>query len=137
MAQAHIFTFESIPTVDRGEGVTTKPMVSKAVGSTKLTNGVTTFPAGGALRLHTHNCDESVTLIAGEGIVEIEGTQTPLKPFDTTFVPAGVPHRFINKSSKPMSILWNYTSVDVTRTFADTGETVGQLSPTDKGGTRA
>jgi hypothetical protein len=36
-----------------------------------------------------------------------------------------------------MSILWNYTSVDVTRTFTDTGETVRQLSPTDKGGTRA
>ena len=137
MAKAHIFQFDTIPTVDRGEGVTTKPLVSKAVGSTKLTNGVTTFPPGGALRLHSHNCDESVTLILGEGVVEIDGNQTPMKPFDTTFVPAGVVHRFLNKSAKPMSILWNYTSVDVTRTFTDTGETVGQLSPTDKGGTKA
>ncbi len=137
MANAHIFRFEAIPSVDRGEGISTKPLVSKAVGSTKLTNGVTTFPPGSALRLHSHNCDESVTLIVGEGVAEIDGRQTPLKPFDTTFVPAGVPHRFLNTSAKPMSILWNYTSVDVTRTFADTGETVGQLSATDKGGTRA
>jgi quercetin dioxygenase-like cupin family protein len=137
MAKAHIFTFDSIPPVDRGEGVTAKPLVSKAVGSTKLTNGITTFPPGGALRPHSHNCDESVTLIVGEGVVEIDGQQTALKPFDTTFVPAGVVHRFLNKSTQPMSILWNYTSVDVTRTFTDTGETVRQLSPTDKGGTRA
>ena len=137
MIKSHIFKFDSIPAVDRGEGITTKPFVSKAVGSTKLTNGITTFPPGSALRLHAHNCDESVTLIAGEGVVEIDGQQTSLKPFDTTFAPAGVMHRFLNKSAQPMSILWNYTSVDVTRTFADTGETVGQLSATDKGGTRA
>ncbi len=136
MAKAHIFRFEEIVSVDRGEGISTKPLVSKTVGSTKLTNGITTFPPGTGLRLHMHNCDESVTLIEGEGVVEIDGEQSPMKPFDTTFVPAGVPHRFFNKSDRPMRILWNYTSVDVTRTFADTGETVGQLEAGDKGGTR-
>jgi quercetin dioxygenase-like cupin family protein len=137
MAKAHIFRFDEIAPVDRGEGISTKPFVSKAVGSTNLTNGVTTFPPGGALRLHTHNCDESVTLIEGQGLVEIDGEQFPMKPFDTTFVPAGTPHRFINKGAQPMRILWNYTSVNVTRTFTDTGETVGQLAPGDKGGIRA
>ncbi len=137
MAKAHLFRFDEIPSVDRGEGISTKPFVSKTVGSTTLTNGVTTFPPGAALRLHSHNCDESVTLIEGEGVVEINGKQFPIKPFDTTFVPAGIPHRFLNTSPRPMRILWNYTSVNVTRTFADTGETVSQLGPGDKGGTRA
>ncbi len=136
MAKAHLFRFDEIASVDRGEGISTKPFVSKMVGSTNLTNGVTTFPPGAALRLHSHNCDESVTLIEGEGVVEIDGEQFPIRPFDTTFVPAGIPHRFLNKSSRPMRILWNYTSVNVTRTFTDTGETVTQLGSGDKGGTR-
>ncbi len=137
MGKAHLFRFDEIPSVDRGEGISTKPFVSKTVGSTYLTNGVTTCPPGAALRLHSHNCDESVTLIEGEGVVEIDGEQFPIKPFDTTFVPAGIPHRFLNRSARLMRILWNYTSVNVTRTFTDTGETVGQLTAEDKGGTRA
>ena len=136
MAKAHIFRFDEIQSVDRGEGISTRPMVSKAAGATGLSNGVTTFPPGAAIRLHTHNCDESVTLIEGVGVAEIEGKQFPVKPFDTTYVPAGVAHRFINTGKKQMRILWNYTSVNVTRTFADTGETVGHMTGADKGGTR-
>ncbi len=136
MARMHIFRFDEIPPVDRGEGVFTTPLVSKAVGSTHLTNGITTFPPGAALRVHTHNCDESVTLVEGEGVAEIDGSQFPMRLFDTTFVPAGIAHRFINMSKKPMRILWNYTSVNVTRTYADTGETVGHMTSADKGGIR-
>ncbi len=132
--KAHIFFFDKIEAVARGEGIATRPLVSKEVGSTGLTTGITTFPPGAAIRLHTHNCDEAVTIIQGEGVAEIDGKQTPLKTFDTTFVPTGVPHRFINKSSRPMSILWQYASANVTRTFADTGETVGHLTAADKGG---
>ena len=42
---------------------------------------------------------------------------------DTTWVPANVPHRFINASdTEPMRILWIYAQVDAARTSAATGE---------------
>lgn len=136
MTKAHLFRFDEITPIDRGGGIFTKLLVGKEVGSTNLTSGIATFPSGGALRLHTHNCDESVTLIEGEGVAEIDGEEFPVKPFDTTFVPAGVAHRFLNRSARPMRILWNYMSVNVTRTFVDTGETVAHMTSADKGATR-
>jgi hypothetical protein len=57
--------------------------------------------------------------------------------YDTTFVLAGVAHRFLNTGDRQMRILWNYTSVEATRTFVDTGETVTHMTAGDKGGTRA
>lgn len=72
----------------------------------------------------THNCIESVMIIEGEAIVDIDGVETPLTTHDTTFVPANIPHRFKNASSeKRMRILWTYASADATRTLVASGET--------------
>jgi mannose-6-phosphate isomerase-like protein (cupin superfamily) len=45
-------------------------------------------------------------------------------PDDTTWVPANLPHRFINASeTETLRIFWIYARVDATRTNAATGET--------------
>jgi len=112
------------PVVQRGGGVTTIPLVSRACGSTGLINGITIFPPGGSIALHWHNCEESVMVLAGRATVEIDGTLHDMGPGDTTWVPAGVPHRFLNASeTEEMRILWTYARVDATRTSAATGET--------------
>ena len=112
------------PVVQRGGGVTTIPLVSRACGSTGLINGITIFPPGGSIALHWHNCEESVMVLAGRATVEIDGTLHEMGPGDTTWVPAEVPHRFINASgTEEMRILWTYARVDATRTSARTGET--------------
>ena len=63
-------------------------------------------------------------LLEGNAVAEIDGERHALKPLDTTFIPANIPHRFINVSeTEPMKILWIYASVDANRTLIETGDT--------------
>ncbi|TCR80191.1 cupin domain-containing protein [Rhizobium sp. BK376] len=109
---------------ERGGGARTIPMVTRGVGSTSLLNGITEFEPQAAIGLHTHNCEESVMVLEGSAIAEIDGIEYPMGPGDTTWVPANLPHRFINASStERMRIFWTYASVDATRTLVATGDT--------------
>ena len=128
----HILEFDKLPEVDRGTGVKTKLLAHKELGSKNITNGITRFEPGAKIALHYHNCDESVAIIEGEAVAEVDGNRHVMHKWDTTFVPAGVPHRFINDSDKPMAILWTYGASYVTRTFVETGVTVEHMSAADR-----
>ena len=131
MSEPHILKYDEIRVIQRGGGVITRPLVGTWIGAEGFTSGITTFPPGTAIKLHTHNVEEAVTILEGNAQCDVDGQTFDLKPFDTTYVPSGIPHRFVNVGSGPMSILWTYTSTHVTRTFVDTGETVEHLSPGD------
>jgi len=131
-AKFHILKFDELEVVDRGTGVKTRLLVHHGLGSENLTSGYTRFDPGAKIALHWHNCDESVVIQEGDAIAEVEGQRFPMKAMDTTFVKAGVPHRFVNESDKPMAILFTYASGHVTRTFVDTGVTVEHMSVNDK-----
>lgn len=112
-----------LKTTDRGGGARTTPLVTRKCGSTSMINGITAFDPGASIGLHKHNCEESVMVLDGHAIAEIGGVPHQLGPNDTTWIPANVPHRFINASqSEPMRIFWVYASIDATRTMIATGE---------------
>lgn len=127
-----VIKVESVPTLDRGSGILTTPLVTHlSVGGAKIVTGISSYPRGEGAPLHHHNCDEQVTLLSGTGEVEIDGVVTPLVPHDSTYIEGGIQHAFRNTGADPMVILWIYPAERVTRTFADTGETVEHLSEQD------
>lgn len=127
-----IIRTRDVARIDRGGGVVTIPLVTKTSDNTALiTTGISTYPPGTGAPLHSHNCDEHVTLLEGVADVEIEGEVTPLERYDSTYVPAGLAHAFRNRGDGPMTILWVYPTQEVTRTLIATGITVEHLSAED------
>lgn len=124
---AKLIKFNQADPVARGDGIESIRLTPEPLEGQGFTMGVTTFPPGTSIRLHSHNTIEQVTVLEGEGIAVINGEETPARPYDTTQIPPGEFHRFINTGAEIMRILWVYGSTEVTRTFADTGETVSQF----------
>ncbi len=113
-----------LPSVDRGGGNRTIPLVSRAVGSAQMLTGITIIGPGSAIPHHFHNCEETVLVLEGTGWAEIGRDIHEVGPLDTTWIPAEVPHRFRNGSAEAiLKIFWVYASVDATRTLVSTGET--------------
>jgi 3-isopropylmalate dehydrogenase len=119
---------------DRGTGVRTLPYVGKWNAERNMvTTGVTEFPSGAGIPLHTHNVEESVLILEGQATAVIGHDSFDLEPGDATWAPAGVPHRFANRGQGPMRIYWVYGGREVTRTICATGETFEHLSERDRG----
>lgn len=113
-----------LPAHERGGGVRTTALVGPSLGASAFINGITSFGPGSAIPFHSHNCEESVMLLEGEAVLEIDGEEIWLQPLDTTWIPPNVSHRFRNVSdTQAMKILWIYGRVDATRTITETGQT--------------
>ena len=96
-------------------------LVTYETGAQNISSGVTRFEPGAKIPLHYHNVEEQVTIIEGEAVAIIDGERHVLRAYDTTYVPAGTPHHFMNESDAPMAILYVYPSPYVERHFPDTG----------------
>ena len=123
--QARILRPSECTPRERGGGARTIPLVNALVGSEKTLSGITEFDPGAAIALHFHNCEETVVVLSGEGIAEIDGELFTVRPLDTSWIPAGVPHCFRNVSTtEKMQIYWTYSSLDADRTIVATGITI-------------
>jgi quercetin dioxygenase-like cupin family protein len=115
---------EELTTYERGGGARTTPLINKEVGTQSFITGYTSFEGGAVIPFHSHNCQESVVLMEGEAMMDIDGLEYQLKPHDVTFIPPNVSHRFRNLSkTNPMKILWIYENTAATRTLTETGAT--------------
>lgn len=88
-------------------------------GSVGICGGYGKFQPGTSLPCHTHDYDESITIIEGEATCEVAGRQYRLSRCDTAFVPQGKPHRFLNESDLPMAMIWVYAGSEPSRSVVD------------------
>ena len=70
-------------------------------------------------------------ILEGEATVVVRDARTDLVAGDVTWVPADVPHYFLNRGKGPMRIYWVYAGRHITRTLVATGETFDHLSEQD------
>lgn len=123
-SQAALLKPENLKTYERGGDARTTPLVGPELGCSAFITGYTSFGGGAEIPFHSHNCEESVVLMEGEAILDIDGLEYQLKAHDVTFIPPNVSHRFRNLSkTNPMKIMWIYARTDATRTLTETGAT--------------
>lgn len=109
-------------------GIWVKKLAVPETGTQSISVGIATFEPGASLPCHIHHCEESITIIEGEAFVDVAGERTRMRAYDTSHVPAGTPHRFLNASqTEKMSILWVYASTDMGRTLVDPEECRGEF----------
>jgi mannose-6-phosphate isomerase-like protein (cupin superfamily) len=54
---------------------------------------------------HQHTYDEVVHVLAGQGVVHLDGEQTPIGPGTSIYLPPGTPHCLENTGSEPLQVL--------------------------------
>ncbi len=101
------------PTVEIVGGVEFEPAVGSHNGAEGLTTGLSTLHPGARLPYHRHPYAETLTLLRGEVLMEVEGRIYALSPLDNITIPSGLAHAAFNPSSREMAIL--YAAVPTTR----------------------
>lgn len=107
----------------RPGGATTVQMITPDTGARDLLNGFTDIPPGCGIPLHFHNVEESVLVLEGEAVIEIDGKTQHATAGFVAWIAAGIPHRFSNPSDTAhLRIFWTYASAEATRSLVETGE---------------
>lgn len=97
------WSFAEHPTDDqpRWHGLSRSVLVGAAQGAVHTELAVGSLAPGGWLARHIHSFEESLYLLAGELIVEIDGHAHRLVPGDYALMPVGVPHALGNAGGEP------------------------------------
>lgn len=86
------------PQLEVAPGVKFDCMVGAHNQARNLTTGLVTFAPGAVLPRHRHTFAESITLLAGRVLVDVEGRQYEIGPLDNVTIPRGLAHKVTNLS---------------------------------------
>lgn len=72
-----------------------------------LVQGIGFLPRGGEEKRHHHDIPETLHVIAGIGVAELEGERVDLAPGDTVYVPPGLVHAW-TAPEEPLRFLYTF-----------------------------
>jgi mannose-6-phosphate isomerase-like protein (cupin superfamily) len=88
-----------------------------------------TIQPGDEIGEETHEGDQILFFVEGEGEAVVGGESEPVGPNDMVFVPAGTLHNFVNSGTAPLRLLTTYAppehpdgTVHVTKADAEAAE---------------
>jgi mannose-6-phosphate isomerase-like protein (cupin superfamily) len=67
-----------------------------------------TIQAGEEIGEETHEGDQLLFFVSGDGEAVLEGESEPVTANDMVFVPAGTLHNFVNTGSEPLRLVTTY-----------------------------
>jgi 2-dehydro-3-deoxyglucarate aldolase/4-hydroxy-2-oxoheptanedioate aldolase len=86
------------PQLEVAPGITFDCQVGAHNQARNLTTALVTFAPGAVLPCHRHTFGESITLLQGRALVEVEGRCYEVGPLDNVTIPRGIAHRVANLS---------------------------------------
>lgn len=125
--QETVLRFDERPVCELSPGAFFRDLFARRLGAVGICGGHGLFHPGASLPCHTHNYDESITIVSGEANCLVRGNQYRLSGYDTAFIPKGQPHRFINQSESTMAMIWVYAGDEPDRLVVDSGYCSGAL----------
>lgn len=128
-----IARFDRVPVYPLAEGAGFRDLFAGRFGAQGICGGYGEFQPGTGLPCHTHRYDESITIVAGRATCQVAGRFYSLADYDTSMVPTGLPHRFVNETNEPMSMIWVYAGDEPERTLVDPGCCLGALCTPSSG----
>lgn len=76
------------------------------VGSRFFDHRISTYEAGAHVESHSHKVQEQIYhVLAGQGVLVVDGERRLVGPEDVTFIPPGVVHEFSNTGIDPLVFL--------------------------------
>jgi 2-keto-3-deoxy-L-rhamnonate aldolase RhmA/quercetin dioxygenase-like cupin family protein len=96
---------EDTASVEISPGIVFHPLAGAHNQARNLTTGLVIFDPAAQLPYHLHSFTESVTLLSGTVVVEVEGRRHVLEPFDNVTVPRQTPHGVVNLSATQPAVL--------------------------------
>jgi 2-dehydro-3-deoxyglucarate aldolase/4-hydroxy-2-oxoheptanedioate aldolase len=106
--------------VELARGVTFECLVGSHNQARKLTTGLVTFAPAATLPYHAHTFTESISLLSGAAIVEVEGRGYSLQKLDNVVIPPGLAHQARNPSLTEPAVFHIAMPTDSpTRTLVD------------------
>jgi quercetin dioxygenase-like cupin family protein len=98
-----------------------RDLFAHRLGSRGICGGYGLFEPDASLPCHYHGYDESITIVTGIAVCQVAGKEYEVSNNDTMCIPQGRPHRFLNRSDRPMAMIWVYAGDEPDRTLVDTG----------------
>ena len=108
------------PRAEIARGVNFECLVGRHNLARNLTTGIVTFAPGAVLPYHNHIFTESITLLSGSIIVDVEGRSYGLKKLDNAVIPVGLAHAARNASMTEPAVVHIAMATDSpSRTLVD------------------